>query len=71
MNMLCDIDPYNDCELAPYKTAKIIGNCEYIIGNSLLNEYKKQEEGYEMVRNLLKIAGDALVKGKGLVSIGG
>lgn len=70
MSKLYEIDPYHDFVISKKDLPQIIDICKYIIDRSLLEGYREQEEGGEMLHNLLKIAQKALQKDLGLISIG-
>lgn len=70
MNKLCEIDPYDDVEVAKEDLQDIIAICHYIIESSLLHGYYDESEGTQMLNNLIEIAQDALRRNMGLVSIG-
>lgn len=70
MDTLYKIDPYDDVEILKMDLPRIIEVCNYILRESLLEGYKEQEEGNEMLLNLVKIAKKALKKDLGLISIG-
>lgn len=70
LSKLYEIDPYDDVEIPEKDLPQIINICKYIIDTALLEGYEEQEEGTEMLRNLIEIAQAAIQKNMGLVSIG-
>ena len=70
MSELTGIDSYRDTAIPKEDLPKIIEICKYIIKMSLLEGYEEQDEGNEMLHNLLKITQEALQKDSGLVVIG-
>ena len=70
MGKFYEINPYDDEEISQEDLLKLIPACKYILANSLLPDYKEQNEGYQMLSELITIAQEALQRNKGLVSIG-
>lgn len=57
-------------EVAKKDLSQIIEVCNYIIGESLLRNYAKPDEGNHMLQNLVELAHKAISRGLGLISIG-
>lgn len=70
MNKLYEIDPYADVEISKMDLPRIIDICNYILRESLLEDYVEQDEGTGMVLDLIQIAQKALKEDRGLVSVG-
>ena len=70
MSKLYEINPYDDVEISVNDLYQIIEVCNYIIDKSLLRDYVESVEGNQMLLNLIKIAKEAMSRGRRLVSIG-
>lgn len=70
MSKLYEINPYDDVQISVNDLYQIIEVCNYIIDKSLLRDYVESVEGNQMLLNLIKIAKEAMSRGRGLVSIG-
>ena len=70
MSKLYQINPYDDVRIPKSDLQQIIGICNYLLKTSLIQTYKGPDEGEEMLRMLINIAGEAMLNDKGLISIG-
>lgn len=70
MSKLYEIDPYDDVEIPQNDLSRIIEISNYILDKSLLQAYEEPEEGNQMIKDLLEIAGEAQSRDLGLISIG-
>ena len=70
MSKLYEINPYDDVEIPKSDLPQIVKICKYMLETSLLKDYKEKAEGDQMLRNLLKVAQEAIARNIGLVSIG-
>lgn len=70
MNKLYEIAPYSDVEISIMDLPPIIDICNFILRESLLEDYEEPDEGTEMLLNLVQIAQKALKEETGLVSVG-
>ena len=70
MSKLCEINPYDDIIISVNDLSEIIKICNYILDEFLLQNYKEQDEGNQMLEALIELAKEAISRNMGLVSIG-
>lgn len=70
MSKLYEIDPYDDVEVFKDDLEELIEICNYILKESLFENYEEPDKGSQMLRNLIEIARKAISRDMGLVSIG-
>lgn len=70
LSWLFEMDPYNDVVLSHHTVHKVFDSCFKLKQLEIWNSYEFPEDGKCAVCDLLKLAEDALGKGKGLVSEG-
>ena len=70
MHQLYEINPYDDVEISKNDLKQIIQICKYILDNKLLHGYDEPDEGNKMLKDLVELTQNALLKDLGLISIG-
>ena len=70
MNKLYEINPYDDVEVSKDELQDIIQICNRILDSAVLEGYKDEREGIQMINDLIELGQEALGRDMGLVSIG-